>query len=1133
MFTIKHYLLDTIYNSATCYNEQSTKITYTALHASHISPYFTRSINAISMRLTKLLLVTFYLLPFTLSAQPTLQNGAPNPYYWKSRRPDAAYWQQDVHYTIDARIDEDDSRIDGTQSLVYTNNSPDTLTFVYFHLYQNAFIKGSYLHDLEKANKIKPRLGAKEAAGLGTIVESLKIDGADVKTELDNTILKVYLPGPLVPNKSIHIALKFKTWWDNGATRRRMKQYNAWGFKHFNGVQWFPKISVYDRKAGWDTYQHLNKEFYGDFGAWDVTLDFPSNYIVEATGALQNRKEALPDALRQQLDVKHFANKKWDEAPSIIIPYKKGERKKWTYHADNVHDFAFTADPSYRIQTTYWNGIECVGLVQEPHASGWQNSAEYVAKIIKTFSEDIGMYAYPKMVAADAADGMEYPMLTLDGGSDPGYHGLLVHEIGHNWFYGMVGSNETYRAAMDEGFTQWLTAHGLRRIDGETMIANPSKSKYRRRFAEPVNTLDRNVLNGYTAAALNQNELPLNTHSNDFHDALAHEGGYGQVYYKTASMLYNLQYVLGDSLFLHAMQHYFDQWKMAHPYFEDFRASIIQYTHQDLNWFFDQWLETTKTIDYGIVNIRRIKGQDSFAVKLRRKGSMQMPVDFTVTAKNGTQHSYHIPNTWFEKSTDAIILPKWFGWSRLRPTYSAHVSVPSGIRHVQIDTTYRLADINPLDNYKTKGLLLSPNAVTIKLDGGLANPTDRRHYRAYLRPDIWWNPIDGIKAGVHLESDYFNTLHRFDATVWYNTHVLQYDQYLSLRNEDYYERYPAINYSLSYHSPLTRRMPKLGVDLRSRFLDGLWYHRAGFNWQVGELDQVQFYGQTMWRPGAYSLDYLIHPLEWSGTNKRLNTSLNAAWTHSYKYFNGAGAYTLSVRAPFLNGNNANAFNYGYAQLEARNYNYIKKLEVRTRFFGRWGTGSSVPNESMLFAASANPEELMENKFTRTTGFVPDGARGYSRYETTNFQQSGGLNLRGYAGYFMADERDGEILAAYKARSGVGGNLEIDFDSYIRMAPAFTKKWLHVDAYLFADAGIMELSRYALPDFTVLTPTTIWGDVRADAGLGLAFTVKSWGVFEKAKPLTLRIDFPLFINRPPYANPQYATFRYVIGINRSF
>ncbi len=1086
------------------------------------------------MRLTRLaLFFTCYLFIFNSHAQPALQKGAPNPYYWKNRKPDAAYWQQDVHYTINARIDETDNRIDGEQKLVYTNNSPDTLTFVYFHLYQNAFVKGSYLHDLERGNKVKSKLGSKEAAGLGTVVENIKADGQTVQTVLDNTILKVLLPKPLQPGAAVTFTLNFKTWWDNGGTRRRMQMYDAWGFKHYNGVQCFPKMCVYDRKAGWDTYQHLNKEFYGDFGAWDVTLDFPSNYIVEATGELQNRSEALPAKLREQLDVKNFAAKKWNEAPSTIIPYAKGERKKWKYHADNVHDFAFTADPSYRIQTTYWNGIECVGLVQEPHASGWQNSAEYVSKIIKTFSEDIGMYAYPKMVAADANDGMEYPMLTLDGGFNPGYHGLLVHEIGHNWFYGMVGSNETYRAAMDEGFTQWLTAHGLRRIDGENMIATPPKSKYRRRFAEPVNTMDRNVLNGYTGAALTQNELPLNTHSNDFHDALAHEGGYGQVYYKTSSMLYNLQYVLGDSLYLKAMQHYFDQWKMAHPYFEDFRASVIRYTHQDLNWFFDEWFETTKTIDYGICHIRRIKGQDSFAVKLRRTGQMQMPIDLTITARNGEKHNYYIPNTWFEKSTTATTLPKWFGWGKLEPTYTAHVAIPSGIRNVQIDTTYRLADIDPLDNYKTKGMLLSPKAVIIKLDGGLNNPVDRRHYRAYLRPDIWWNPVDGIKAGLHLESDYFTILHRFDASVWWNTHLLQYDRYLSYKSEGWYSHYPAINYSVNYASPLTRRTPKLGVELHSRYLDGLWYHRAGFNWQASDQNLVQLYGQTMWRPGDYSFDYLIHPQEWSSTNKRINTSLNAAWTHNYKYVHGAGAYTFSFRAPFLNGNSSNAFNYAYAQLESRNYNLFKKLEIRTRLFARYGTGNNIPNESALFAAGADPEELMDNKYTRTNGFVPDDWRGYSRYETSHFQQGGGLNLRGYAGYFMADERGGEVLAAYKGRSGVGGNLEIDFDNYIHLTPKITKSWLHVDAYLFGDAGIMELSRYTLPDYTVLTPTTMWSDLRVDAGLGLAFTIKNFGVFEKAKPLTLRVDFPVFVNRPPYANPQYADFRYVIGINRSF
>ena len=513
-----------------------------------------------------------------------------NEQYWKNRRPDKDYWQQDVHYKIDARIDETTHIIDATETLEYVNNSPDTLTFVYFHLFQNAFIKGSHLHDLEKASKFPTRLGKYEAMGLGTVVTNLKVDGKEPKVELDNTVMRVHLPKPLYPGGKVTFNMGFKTYYDNGATRRRMKMYDAWGFKHYNGVQWFPKMCVYDRKFGWDTYQHLNKEFYADFGTYEVSLNFPSNYVVEATGALQNRKEVLPDDLREKLDIKNFRNKKWNEAPSTITPYVKGERKTWKYSAMNVHDFAFTADPSYRIATTYWNGIECVGIAQEPHASGWQNSAEYVAKIIKTFSEDIGMYQYPKMVAADAADGMEYPMLTLDGGSDPGYRGLLVHEIAHNWFYGMVGSNETYRASMDEGFTQFLTAWGLRRIDGDILVATPPKSKYRRRFYEQEIVVDKRVFNAYTIDALNKDELPLNTHSNDFHNALGHEGGYRGVYYKTASMLYNLQYTLGDSLFQAAFKHYFDQWKFAHPYFEDFRNSIIQYANVDLNWFFDQWL---------------------------------------------------------------------------------------------------------------------------------------------------------------------------------------------------------------------------------------------------------------------------------------------------------------------------------------------------------------------------------------------------------------------------------------------------------------------------------------------------------------------------------------------------------------
>ena len=1056
-----------------------------------------------------------------------------NKYYWQNRKPDAAYWQQDVNYRIYAKVNETEHVIEGAEELTYWNNSPDTLQYVYFHLYQNAFIKGSYLRDLELANKVNSRMGKNEAAGLGIVLDKVQVDGQAARTELDNTIMKVYLQQPLLPGAKVVIKMGFNTYYDMGSTRRRMKMYPAWGFMHYNGCQWYPKVCVYDRMHGWDTYQHLNREFYGDYGLFDVTLDFPSNYVVEASGELENRKEVLPDTLRAKLDLKNFANKKSSELPSIITPYVKGQRKKWHFVANNVHDFAFTGDPSYRIGTEYWKGVECVAIVQEPHAAGWQNAPDYVTKIIKTFSEGIGMYCYPKIVAADAADGMEYPMLTLDGGADPGYRGLLVHEIAHNWFYGQVGSNETYRAAMDEGFTQFLTALGLRRIDGDNLITGKSRSGYRNHFAQPTNVLDLRVLNAYTSSALNQNELSINTHSDDFHSALGQGGGYGAVYYKTASMLYNLEYVLGDSLFEKAMMHYFDQWKFAHPYFEDFRASMIQYTKVDLSWFFDQWFETTKPLDYGITGIRKIRGTDSFSINFRRRGQMQMPVDFTVTGRNGLSKSYHIPNTnWFTKSSNAATLPAWYGWGKLHEDYTATIHMPGGLKHVQIDTTNRLADRNMVDNYKTRGMLLSPKAIKTMFDGGLNGPTDRKHYRMYMRPDAWWNPIDGIKAGLHLEGDYLSTMYKLDASIWWNTHLLQQDAYKSFKGEGYYDRYKPVNYSVNYNSPITRNMPKLHLQVNSRYLDGLWCNRAGFNWLLSDKNTVQLYGQMLWRATTNDLAYLNDPAEWSSTPGRKNNSINAAWTHHYEYFHGQGRYTISVRAPMLQ-KDALPFGYSWAQLESVNYGYLDKLEIRTRIFGRFGLGRQMPYESMLFMAGASPEEQMENKYTRSIGFAPADWRGTSLYDVNHLQQGGGLNLRGYAGYYAPDEFKNGLLTGYKGRSGAAVNVEVGFDNYIQWRPRLTRNWLKANLYAFGDAGIMELSQYSFTNLHVTVPTTTWGTVHADAGAGCAFTIKNWGVFEKAKPLTIRVDFPVFLNRPPYGNSEYTALRYVIGINRAF
>lgn len=508
-----------------------------------------------------------------------------------------------------------------------------------------------------------------------------------------------------------------------------------------------------------------------------------------------------------------------------------------------------------------------------------------------------------------------------------------------------------------------------------------------------------------------------------------------------------------------------------------------------------------------------------------------MPIDFTITAKDGQQYDYTIPNTWFEKNTTATTLPKWYGWAKLHPTYTAKVAVPSGIRSVEIDTSKRLVDINMMDNYKTRGMCISPKAIKLKFDGGIANPIDRFRYRLYARPDLWWNAIDGLKIGAHFEGNYLNSLHKIDASIWWNSHIGQLSKYAPTGTMGQYDNYAPINYSVNYNTPISLAMPKVELQINSRFLDGLWYNRGGFNWAMNGQNNIELFAQTMWRPLSFDKDYLLLPNEWSSAKTKPNSSLNASWTHRYNYFNGNGQYQISARAPFL----TNAFDYAYLQLESINNNKIAKFNLRTRFFARYGVGNNMPYESALFAAGANPEEMMGNKYTRSNGFVPTEWTGdISRLNTNHFQYGGGLNLRGYNGYFMADERNGEILIAYKGKSGAAFNAELEFGNYIKLKPKFTKNWLNISPYLFADAGIMQLSRYkSVANYYDIEATNMASDLRIDAGIGAAFTIRKWGVFDKAKPLTIRFDMPLFINRPPYANPQYFNLRYVVGISRAF
>lgn len=1084
-----------------------------------------------------------------------------NRYYWKNRPPYPGYWQQDVHYIIVASLNDSTNIISGDERLTYYNNSPDTLKVAYFHLYTNAQNKDSYYSNLYKNNHLKLNFGKYESEDSGCYVKSIRVGDKELKTEVDNTVMRVILPAPLPPNDSMTFHIKFNTYFDQGGARNRMKMFIAYKdkntlFKQYDVVHWYPRICVYDKKFGWDVQQHLAHEFYGDFGTFDIAFTLPNNYVVGATGTLLNEDQVLPDTLLRKLDIRNFAGKPWNSPPSIIIP-RTNKPKTWLFHATNVHDFALTADPTYRIGISNWMGVQCIALAEEMHAAGWQNASSYTAKIIATDSKYFGMYGYPKIIVADARDGMEYPMLTLDGGSDPGYRTLLAHEVSHNWFFGMVGSNETYRAALDEGFTQFAESWICNKMDGPYEVeGQPVNAYVRAYYREPLLVMQE-VYFGYlinnmmgigdftqnyqgqlfaerTASRLGYKNVTLNTQSDNFESAIGHDGGYGQVYYKTATMLYNLQYVLGDSLFFKAMQHYFNQWKFCHPYLNDFRNSITEYVHTDLTWFFDEWLNTAKTMDYGIGRIKKGKAKDQYIITFKRKGEMQMPIDFTVTGKNDSTYSYYIPNSWFEKKTNAIILPRWIGWGKVEPTYDATVTVPSGISKVEIDTTHRLADINMLNNTK-------PFPIKYYFDSKIANVPDWTNYEAFVGPSMWYDNYDGLQLGIHVHGDYMLFKDNINATVYYNTHILT-NLPSGTPNSNGNQ---VAAFKVDYQTATDGFINNSSVNLYAQSLDGLEEGKLLFQVKDNSLKNT-FYAQLkgMYRPFVNDSLYELTPHMYDNYGdiiptwqyKKFNNSITLGMKHEYQYSQyGKGSYDFKFRSSAF----TNDYNYNQSTFTwLNNQTIFKKLVLKTRVFAQYGAGSNTPTESALYLAGANPEEMADDPFTQAAGIIPSSWTNYSTY-TNYLQEGGGLDIRGYAGYSYATAYNYTsvnpvtnkpvtqtyVVYSYYGTSGASVNAELEFNKLLHFNPRFLRNTFALTTYLFGDAGSINITPYPGENLPLMFTNII-----GDAGAGAALTIQKWGPLQLAKPLTLRFDVPFFLYSPYGEQFEY---RFVVGIGRAF
>ena len=557
------------------------------------------------------------------------------------------YWQQEVNYTIEVTLDDRHHRLRGYETFRYTNNSPDVLNELYIHLWPNAYRDGSTAlakqlyqdgTDLDKLND-----------SLKGSIDSLdfQVNGIPASWSYDPhhpDICRVVLAQALQPGASIEVSTPFVVHIPSGSLSRLGHIEQSYQI-----TQWYPKPAVYD-KNGWHAMPYLNQgEFYSEYGSFDVRITLPENYVVGATGDLQTQSERdfLEQKASETLKKRDSFSSKSKEVDAF--PPSSSTTKTIRFTQQNVHDFAWFADKRYHVLK---------GEVELPHSGRlvttwalftpkngylWKNTIEYLNDGTYYYSKWNGDYPYNQVTAVDgtisAGGGMEYPNVTVIGDASSAFQLeiVIVHEVGHNWFYGILGSNERDHGWMDEGLN---TLNEVRYIQTK-YPDNTAFSDMLLGGALHFNDLDHHDLGDVSCRMVSVLGLdqPIETTSAAFTSM-----NYGVIMYQKTGLIFNhLRNYLGDALFDSAMQHYFNTWKFKHPQPEDLRSALETHTGKDLSWLFGDLIQTTKHIDYKIKSVRRRGDKTECVVHIKNSGQADVPYSVDVMQGDSV-----VGRTWVE-----------------------------------------------------------------------------------------------------------------------------------------------------------------------------------------------------------------------------------------------------------------------------------------------------------------------------------------------------------------------------------------------------------------------------------------------------------------------------------------------------
>ncbi|APQ17304.1 M1 family metallopeptidase [Maribacter hydrothermalis] len=583
------------------------------------------------------------------------------------------YWQQHVDYTMEVDMDVDTFQYTGTQTLVYTNNSPDELKRVYFHLYFNAFQPGSEM-DIRLQSIADPddRMITKEKKSrIATLTESemgylhpttLTQDGKEVSFSEEGTVLVVELASPIAAGSKSTFNMAFK---GQVPLQIRRSGRNSEEGVALSMSQWYPKLAEYDFE-GWHADPYIAREFQGVWGDFDVKLTLDKTYTVGGTGYLQNPNE-----------IGHGY-----ENAGTKIKKQKGKTLTWHFKAPMVHDFMWAADPDYihDIQQVPNGPVLHFLYKNNPKIlENWKNLQPKTVAAMEFFNKNIGKYPYDQYSVIQGGDGgMEYAMSTLITGDRTfgSLVGVMAHEMAHSWFQHILATNEAKHEWMDEGFTSFISKLCMSEImDYEK--ENPFEGTYK----------------GYRNLALSGKEQPQTTHADRYDLNFA----YGvSAYSKGSIFLSQLGYVIGQDKLMETIRRYYDEFKFKHPVPNDIKRVAEKVSGFELDWYLTDWTQTTNTIDYGIKEV--IAAENTTKVTLERLGTMPMPLDILVVYNDDTKETFYAPLRMMrgEKENPYAGIERTIieDWAWAYPTYSFVINKPlSSIKAIVIDPSQLMADI--------------------------------------------------------------------------------------------------------------------------------------------------------------------------------------------------------------------------------------------------------------------------------------------------------------------------------------------------------------------------------------------------------------------------------------------------------